>query len=1236
MKEPGFKYSLVILTAAMIILSIAVESVYFSDFEYWLRTRRFNKVLREKEKVMDECLNGMEPILASGESHGSSSENKLFSLAEKNRITLLEYIGNKLIYWSDNDFDVPGFLVDSALLRPLIFVQNGWFLARSIQAGNERIVGLLRLRNDYGFENDIIKNGFLSEFGITGDVGFSTDRAASAYHVASADGSFLFSLVYPGEKDGTWYFKIVPMLMWATSFLLFIFLVIRLSEYLALQRRKMIALFSGPVILLSVYFILLLTNYPGILTQFQLFSPYRYTMNGFIPSLGHLLVLSVLMSAAAFLFYRHADFVDDFVRRSRNRFFPLTLLLVAAALLFLGYHIVFSHLILNSNINFETYKVLELNTMSLMGFVAVSFLFSVPFLCLLKVLLPSKDWPPGAWIVPSVMSLPVFLIIAGKEPVMAISLAAFYIMVTAGIRLTCLFNTGTFNKSVIFSIMFGIYSLLIVTTYSERKTEEKINIQLLSYSTENDPTAEHLLLDMWPVIEADSVLARIMNVEYFEKDDVEMISDYLRDKYFQGYWGNFNVSIIVCAGNDSLRIGETGEIYDDCFGFFNDRILRRGNRLTGSGFYYIDSRQGRANYLGRLFFDYGKGRTNGLFIDIYSNINVFQPGYSEMLLDKKYHSYARLRDYSFAKYINGELVLRTGDYPFNKNDADYLVSGSGYRAFVQDSFRHILYRNGNVTVIISRPALSFKDLIISFAYLFAFIFVFSNLLFIITGKPVFMSPAGMNFRQKLQMSFIAILLVSFTLIGYVIASLAITQYQNKHYENVKEKLNSVYIELENSLVSDKLLAERISGNNYDTLGEILVRLSNIFNTDINLYGLTGNLLATSRPEIFYRNLIARRMNNMAFMNLANLTKSEYFQNERIGKLNYISAYMPFYNPDNEIVFYLNLPYFRLQSVLARDISDMIVTVMNFTLLLIVIAMSLAVFISGRLTAPLTILSSRLASVELGKKSEHLLYKGNDEVGDLVKQYNRMVDELDESARKLAVSEREYAWREMAKQIAHEIKNPLTPMKLNVQQLLKSWKDGVPGFEKKLERFTRSQIDFIDNLSSIAGAFSSFARLPEPKPSKVDLVESIRMTLELFKNSGNVTFRVNWTHGWKTMIFADREHVNSIFSNLIKNAIQSIPSGREGIIRLNMEVENQKVLVSVADNGTGVPESVRGKMFTPNFTTKSSGAGLGLSIVKRYVESAGGKIWFESEPDKGTIFYMEFPLFMDDQTPVTQR
>jgi nitrogen fixation/metabolism regulation signal transduction histidine kinase len=315
----------------------------------------------------------------------------------------------------------------------------------------------------------------------------------------------------------------------------------------------------------------------------------------------------------------------------------------------------------------------------------------------------------------------------------------------------------------------------------------------------------------------------------------------------------------------------------------------------------------------------------------------------------------------------------------------------------------------------------------------------------------------------------------------------------------------------------------------------------------------------------------------------------------------------------------------MQSVLAREISNLIVAVINFTLLLIVITMSLAVFISGRLTSPLRMLSTGLASVELGKKSEHLSYKGHDEIGDMVRQYNRMVDEIEESTLKLTNSEREYAWREMAKQVAHEIKNPLTPMKLNIQQLYKSWKDGIPGFEKKLERFTKNQIEYVENLSSIASAFSAFAKMPGAKPVEVDLLEQIKTTLELFKNADNIVFRVNWPHENKIIVYADKEHLNGIFSNLIKNGIQSIPVGKEGLIKITLNLKSDRVVISVSDNGTGIPAVLQKNLFIPNFTTKSSGMGLGLSIVKRYVEGANGRIWFESEIEKGSVFHIELPL-----------
>ena len=1224
MKERRLRLILIISTIVLIVLALSSESVYFSDFEYNFRTKRFNKILDRKEKIMADCLNSIKPFLSSGENQMAGSDNKMFSVAEQHNITILEYIENKLIYWSDNNFDVPVLLSDSIFTKPLVFIQNGWFLTNSVRAGNELMVGLLRLRTDYGFENDIIKNGFEKDFGLPVNTGFSLDKEASEFHVLDKNGSYLFSLIFPEVKETT-YLILIPLLLWTCAFILLLFVTIQMVKMISCLKRNTIALMSCFMIFSVIYLIILLTGKPEVLNQTELFSPYRYTLNRIIPSLGHLLLLSVLLSIFAYVFCKFYPFRQKVFTKGIRDYLYLFLLLIPGALLFLLYHRVFTHLILYSNINFETYKVLKLNFLSAAGFTTMLLLFLVPLLYFLKVFQSVRGNTTGMTLLAIAASSAVIIVSFLDEPYTLIPVTLLYFVIIAAVFILEKRTSGTFNVTVIFSVVFGLYSLFFITMLSEKKTTEKIKIQSVTFSTEIDPVAEYLLIDMWPVISGDSVLQNLMDVEYFDREVFETISDYLYDTYFGGYWGNFNHNIYLCRMDDSLQVGTNRTEYQDCFAFFDGRILNDGHQLTGTDFYFIDNQKGRPNYLGRVFHKTGGNSINGLFIELYSDINILQPGYSELLLDKKYHGYARLEEYSFAKYINGEIVIIAGSFPYNKTDDDYIDKSGEYRIFNSDGYRHTLYRNGNVTAIISRQELSAGNLVISFAYLFIFIFLFSNLLALMLQRPVLKSFPSLNFRQKLQVSFIGILLFSFLLIGIVITSFTIRQYQTKYYDNIKEKMNSIELELESRISMEKILRPGWRNSSYSSLNDLLVRLSNVFNTDINLYDLNGYLIATSRPEIYYRNLTSRRMNNMALMKLTHLSRSEYFQTEKIGSLEYISAYMPFYNADNEILTYLNLPYFRMQSILTREISNLIAAVINFTLLLIVITMGFIVLISGRLTSSLTMLSSGLASVELGKKSEHLSYKGTDEIGELVRQYNRMVDELDESAKKLANSEREYAWREMAKQIAHEIKNPLTPMKLNVQQLYKSWKDGVPGFEKKLHRFTRNQIEYIENLSSIATAFSAFAKMPLSKPVEVDLLEQIKTTLELFKNSDNITFRMGWPLEKRIFIYADKEQVNGVFSNLIKNGIQSIPPGEEGIIKVNAEIKGGKVIISVSDNGTGIPESLRKKMFTPNFTTKSSGTGLGLSIVKRYVENANGRIWFESETDKGSVFYIEYPL-----------
>jgi two-component system, NtrC family, nitrogen regulation sensor histidine kinase NtrY len=1196
MESKRRNWYLLVLTLLLVLMAIVSESLYFTDFEYHFRTRRFNRILHEKEKIMDDCLKGLEPIIARGEPHGSVSENNLFTIAEQNEITILEYMDNKLTYWSDNAFDVPLILEDSTYSKPFIFMQNGWFLPKTIKASNEVIVGLLRVRTDHGFENEIIRNGFEKDFRISDDVRFSPIRDGSEYIVSNSEGTFLFSLSFPEIKSNT-ILILIPLIFWALVFVIIIFLSNEAVKRLASRGKTNIGLYLCILTFGLLYASLLFLTRPEVIFRTGLFSSYIFSLNGFIPSLGHMVLLSILAADFSFILYRYLP-VGSFEKGSKRQgYFIIAILLILSLFLICLVHILFRHLVTDSNFSFEAYKVLDLSFFSIAGFTSVILLFLVPLFLILKANQIRQQLRRGSDTIQD----------TGKNKKML------------------------FNLTVAFSIIFGLYSLSMIIIYSGKKTTEHMKIQALSFSTENDPEAEHLLLDIWPEMMKDSILRKMMDVEYFQNDFVS-ISNHLRETYFGGYWGNYNYTISLCRSDDPLEIGQSGEVVENCFSFFNERIRKYGHRLTGTGFYFIDNQGGRSYYQGQLLFKESPTITHGLFIELYNDVNVFQPGYTELLLDKKFRGYSGLKDYSFAKYINGEIVLKSGEFPYSKADDEYIDKNTDYRIFNDGKFKHILYKNGNATVIISRPELNAGDILITFAYLFAFTFLFTNLLVLLIRKPGVHGIVNLNFRQKLQFSFIGILLFSFILIGIVISFLTIREYKSKHYENITEKLNSIYLELDTKLAAEKNLTADWRNSTNSSLNELLVNLSNIFNTDINLYNLNGFLMATSREEIFYRDLTGRRMNNMALINLKDLTKSLYSQTETIGRLKYISVYVPFYNIDNNVLAYLNLPYFRMQSLLAREISNLIVAVINFTLLLVLITMGLAVFISRRLTSPLSMLSDGLASVELGKKSEHLSYSGSDEIGELVRQYNRMVDELDDSALKLADSEREYAWREMAKQIAHEIKNPLTPMKLNVQQLLKSWKDDIPGFEEKLEGFSKNQIEYIDNLSSIASAFSTFAKMPGTNPMEVNLLEQIKTTLELFKNTDNMTFQVQWPVESKVFIFADREHLNGIFSNLFKNSIQSIPPDRKGLVKVSMEVVHNKVIISVHDNGSGIPDSLQKKMFTPNFTTKSSGTGLGLSIVKKYVEGANGRVWFESAADKGTVFHLEFPLMYTVERP----
>ena len=666
----------------------------------------------------------------------------------------------------------------------------------------------------------------------------------------------------------------------------------------------------------------------------------------------------------------------------------------------------------------------------------------------------------------------------------------------------------------------------------------------------------------------------------------------------------------------------------NCFSFFNELLESEGNPIGETSFTYLGSTAGRIRYFGVFYFSCEQDNTeNGLFIELNSKIRYTQQGYPELLLDEELIRDMEIKNYSSAKYYKGKLINQSGEFPYSLAFSDSTNEQEFEFAYF-GGYEHLIYRiDSQNIIIVGKPRITFVDYLITFSYLFVLLIVLLYFTRVLIQLPGITGSRQFDFKSKIQWSLLLILIISLLSIGGGAIYLSIQQYKDEHFNNLSEKMQSVYVELEHKLSFENSLVSGWSSDQYPTLNDLLRKFSNVFYSDINLYDSGGNLLATSRPEIFNEGLISEKMNIEAYNWLKISEMAEFVHNEAIGDLRYMSGYIPFTNYENKLLAYLNLPYFSREDLLASEISKLVVGIVNFSVVLILLIMGLAVFISTRITNPLRMIQKEFSKIELGKEIKPIQYKGDDEIGSLVSEYNRMVKELVRSVKMLAKSERESAWREMAKQIAHEIKNPLTPMKLSVQQLQKAWDDKSPKWDEYLNIFSNNLIEQIEHLSSIASEFSNFAEIPKSKGEEVNVITKIKKSVELFSNKGNIDFKIDMNGNNKVFIYFDKEKMVQVFSNLINNAIQSIPDDRRGEISISLDIIDKNVLVKIADNGIGIPKEIGDKLFEPSFTTKTSGMGLGLAIVKNIMEDVGGRIWYETEIGKGSTFIIEMPLYI---------
>jgi two-component system, NtrC family, nitrogen regulation sensor histidine kinase NtrY len=968
--------------------------------------------------------------------------------------------------------------------------------------------------------------------------------------------------------------------------------------------------------LIVIYWIHIYFGIPVILNKLPIFSAKYYAVSKWLPSLGDFFLIT------AMFFFWSLVFVKEFTLRRKSGMQMVILLFGFVGSLYQIVGLMIGNLIGNSNITYKLNRITDIDQFSISSYLSIAMLLFSVFLINLKIIEKTKTLiKKRNFIIFNLVAVIFSILLCVCFDTTALYLLILFFSVNLLQSLINKIHITIFSLSyaILFISLFSVISLAVVYKTIEQRDIQVQKLMAMNISSEQDPIAEVFLTRMQNQFNTDTIIPKLLTPPY------EELKNYLTRTYFNGYFRKYNIQYTPCTGTGNVLI-QPENISEPCFPYFDKMIALSGTRIPGTSFYSMNNMNGNVSYLGRLHYPIAKDSKGfSIFITVDTKNISEGIGFPELLMDKTLIKPFRYKYLSSAKYFDDELVNRSGEYTYNYYLQSYNIgtSKSEFELRKWDGYDHIIYKADKKSyVIVSNQSLRVVDYLISFPYIFVFYFIFVISIAMVSNSRFRKLIIPQDLRFRIQVAIISVVLISLLFVAAGTIYYNIKEYQNRHRIDLQEKMNSISGEIDNRLIN----AGSITPELQEWLFEELYRLSNVFRTDINIYDVKGELIATSRPEIFSKGITSDRMNAEAFYELSGKYQLNYFQPEDIGSLSYLSSYQPIMNNRGDYLGYLNLPYFTREDELKQGISTFIVAFINLYLLLFLASVIVAVVLSNKITLPLSLIREKLKGIQLGKKSEQINYQGEDEIGALVSEYNHKVVELAESAELLAKSERESAWREMAKQVAHEIKNPLTPMKLNIQYLQRAKAEGREQYDDFFDRVTQNLIEQIDTLSGIATEFSNFAQIPKARNEVFDLIEVLKNVCDLFEPNQNLHFSFEMNSLKEVRIFADKEQLSRVFLNLIKNGIQSIPADQIGEIHISVQKQEAIALIAISDNGSGISEEALEHLFEPNFTTKTSGMGLGLSIVQNIIQSFGGKITYETSATNGTTFFIEIPRY----------
>lgn len=1160
-------------------------------------------------------------------------------------IFLFIYKNHQLVHWSNNIY-VP--VTDLGLKNKTSFAQseNRSFLLKKIDLKNNiSVVALVPIKRNFDTTNEYLTNSFTSNIDVKNiDIALYDDNT-NIRNIYSKANDYLFSIkLIDGKKDNIYIH--LQFICWLTALICILILSNSICIHIAKQGRGWLAAILFLSVILFVRYIDLKTNWLSIHSSLELFDPKYYAYNEFLPNLWSYLITT----AVIFWYICFLRIIQDNIsvrEHLRNKVSATFISLLAILSVYFWGYVMYHYLgtLLTHSPFYENdfTKILNLGSYGWLTIMIMCFNITSLVLYIDSIAQLIKYFNKE---ITAILNIQLICIVISLIACALLDLNILFCILFGVLILLRTYRTYKFSlpyKLSIFIVSVLLLSSISVVSYDYYNTirkKEGMKLAVTHLLAEDDTNAVSLFMDFEKELKEDHKLATLLSFND-TISDAHFIEDYIRTRYLNGYLSKFEFKAYF-YNNEGIPLDHYGI---DKANEYREKVIKNAIKIPYTdNFYRLKSELGSLEYFTHITIPYLNSPDK--VFNVYVNLKNLSFGtlipYPEILSDNRVMNkqFDQFQGNSYAFYKDGGLVTQYGNFDYPNNDRKTTKKLNKFTQIKDNSnYIHLAYKPDQYTTIIfSKMKPSVWDYLalgsIVFIFLLCFFCIFNLLSYTIRTlsstqfkwkriryqlRQVF---NNIQYSTRIQSLVILSVLLGILISGGIAFVSINRQLESNQTTNRLREIAEITKKIENTVAGMKDFGE-------SDLIQILKDVSTTSISNFNLFDKRGKLMYSTQPRIFDLNLISSYINPDALTKLAALRKSVVYEEEQISKFNFAAAYTAIKNEEYKTIAYLNIPYYNTVKEAAASKNLLLNTILNIYTVIIILFGFIAVAVSSKITEPLNIVRAKLAETQLSNKiNEPLYWERNDEIGMLIKEYNYMLIKLEESAKQLRDAEREKAWREMAKQVAHEIKNPLTPMKLGIQQLIRSYNEQDPRFTERFDRISTSIIEQIDSLSTIATEFSAFAKLPETNLIKIDILEKIQTTTNLFNSSVNIMITLsNSTNLERIYVLGDNDQFMRSLNNLFKNAIEASKGKKKHKIDIMVDLYNENwVRILIKDNGYGIPEDVIPSIFKPNFTTKSSGTGLGLAFVKQTVTGIGGSIRFITKANSGTTFIITLPIY----------